>query len=140
MQQLNQYHSNTLLSLMYRPAPISKIILIWDLAQLHPHFQRYHNWLIVHDESGWSRSVLVKRNCMWCLSPAFGKQAILQALRIWVEIPTLCDHIFLIYQTMQREFGHTSTFFMFDGIYNDVPLPYKSIVAFLLLYIPIFNR
>ena len=79
-------------------------------------------------------------NGLWCLTPGFGKQAILQALYTWVETPTLCGHIFIIPRIMQREFGRVSKFVLFFGQHFDLPLPFVPLVPFVLLYIPPFNR
>ena len=77
---------------------------------------------------------------MWCVTPGFGKQAMLQALYTWVETPTICGHIFIIPRILQREFGRVSKFVIFQGQYYDLPLPFSPLVPFVLFYIPPFNR
>ena len=83
---------------------------------------------------------MINHNVLWCVSPGFGKQAILQALYTWVETPTTCGHIFIIPRVIQREFGRVSKFVLFHGQHTDLPLPFTPVVPFLLFYIPPFDR
>jgi hypothetical protein len=83
---------------------------------------------------------MLGRNVLWCVTPGFGKQAILQALYTWIETPTSCGHIFIIPRIMQREFGRVSKYVLFLGQHTDLPLPFTLLVPFVLLYIPPFDR
>ena len=83
---------------------------------------------------------MLGQNVLWCVTPGFGKQAILQALYTWIETPTKCGHIFIIPRIMQRDFGRVSKNVLYLGQYTDLPLPFTLLVPFVLLYIPPFNR
>ena len=83
---------------------------------------------------------MLQQSVLWCVSPAFARQAILQALSIWIESPTTCGHIFLIPRIFQRDYGRLSKFVMYAGQYNSLPVPFTPIVPFVLYFLPPFNR
>lgn len=140
LQPFYEYEGNTLLPLLWRPAIPSNSLLLWALNKLGTQWESKSKWIFQTDYSNWSRGLMIGHNILWCVSPGFGKQAILQALYTWVETPTICGHIFIIPRILQREFGRVSKFVLFQGQYNDLPLPFSPLVPFVLFYIPPFNR
>ena len=140
LQPLYKYEGNSLLPLLWRAATPSQQLLDWALTKINLPWESNAKWLFHEDYTDWSRSKILGCNGLWCLTPGFGKQAILQALYTWVETPTLCGHIFIIPRIMQREFGRVSKFVLFFGQHFDLPLPFVPLVPFVLLYIPPFNR
>ena len=137
---MNKYEGHKILPLLWRPAQPTPRLLIWAQNKLGSIWASPHNWLFHTDTSDWSRSNMINHNVLWCVSPGFGKQAILQALYTWVETPTTCGHIFIIPRVIQREFGRVSKFVLFHGQHTDLPLPFTPVVPFLLFYIPPFDR
>ena len=140
IQALNKYKGNLLLPLLWRPAIPSSTLLSWAQKQLDHSWNSCNEWMYQTDYSDWSRSRMLGHNCLWCVSPGFAKQAILQALYTWVETPTECGHIFIIPRILQREYGRVSKFVLFHGQHTDLPLPFEPLVPFVLFYIPPFDR
>ena len=140
LQPLYKYEGNSLLPLLWRAATPSQPLLDWALSKVNLPWESTSKWLFHEDYTNWSRSKMLGYNVLWCLTPGFGKQAILQALYTWVETPTCCGHIFIIPRIMQRDFGRVSKFVLFLGQHFDLPLPFVPLVPFVLLYIPPFNR
>ena len=83
---------------------------------------------------------MLRQSVFWYISPAFTRQAILQALSIWIESPTTCGHIFLIPRIFQRDFGRLSKFVLYAGQHDSLPIPFTPVVPFVLYFIPPFNR
>ncbi len=83
---------------------------------------------------------MLQRSVFWCISPAFARQAMLQALAVWIETPTECGHIFLVPRIFQRDFGRISKFVLYAGQYTSLPIPFTPIVPFVLYYIPPYDR
>ena len=83
---------------------------------------------------------MIGHSALWCISPSFARQVILQALASWVESPTTGCHKFLVPRILQRDFGRLSKFVTFGGQYTDLPLPFTPLVPFLLYCIPPFDR
>ena len=140
MQALGSYKSNSLIPLLWRAAPATPTILTWVLSILPPLWPPSTPWLLHSDFSNWSRSSFLCRSALWCVSPSFARQAILQALSVWVESPTSSGHIFLVPRILQRDFGRLSKFVIYAGQYADLPLPFIPLVPFVVYYIPPFNR
>ena len=142
MQPMGSHRGNDLVALLWRPAPPSYTLLNWVLTTLvaGPIWPPPTLWIIQHDYSNWSRSDMFNRFVFWCVSPGFARQAILQALYIWVEAPATCGHIFLVPRLLQRDFGRVSKFVLFGGQHTNIPLPFIPLVPFLIYYIPPFNR
>ena len=92
------------------------------------------------DFSDWTRSKMLNAYVFWCPSPSFARQAILQALSIWVENPTQSGHVFLIPRILQRDFGRLSKFVVFHGQLTDMPLPFTPLVPFILYYLLPFDH
>ena len=74
------------------------------------------------------------------MSPSFARQAILQALSVWVEAPTSVGHIFLVPRLLQRDYGRLSKFVIHLGQFTDLPLPFTPLVPFVVYFIPPFDR
>ena len=140
MQSLGSHRSNSLIPLLWRAAPPSLALLQWVLAVLPPVYPPGVQWLLHTDFSDWTKTAMLNSFVFWCPSPGFAKQAILQALSVWVEAPTSCGHIFLVPRLLQRDFGRLSKFVLFHGQYNNLPLPFTPLVPFVLYYIPPFDR
>ena len=140
LQRLHKYEGNMILPLLWRPAVPSFPLLSWSQGKLEKAWGSHRDWIFQTDFSDWSRSKILGRNCLWCVSPGFAKQAILQSLYAWVESPTNCGHIFVIPRILQREYGRISKFVLFQGQHTDLPLPFDPLVPFLLFFIPPFDR
>ena len=140
LQSLYEYEGNSLLPLLWRAATPSHHLLQWALQTISIPWESNSTWIYQSDYTDWSRSNLIGHNVLWCVTPGFGKQAILQGLYSWSETPTCCGHIFIIPRIMQREFGRVSKFVVFSGQYTDLPLPFVPLVPFVLMYVPPFNR
>ena len=108
MQPLYRYEGNSLLPLLWRAASPSTSLLDWAQSKIKTPWNSTATWLFQEDYTDWSRSKMLGHNVLWCVTPGFGKQAILQALYTWIETPTICGHIFIIPRIMQREFGRVS--------------------------------
>ena len=83
---------------------------------------------------------MLQQSVLWCVSPAFARQAILQALSVWIDTPTSCGHIFLIPRIFQRDYGRLSKFVLYAGQHDFLPVPFTPIVPFVLYFIPPFDR
>ena len=105
-----------------------------------PVYPSIISWHFKTDMTDWTRSAMLNSFVFWCPSPGFAKQAILQALSVWIETPTSCGHIFLVPRILQRDFGRLSKFVVYHGQYDNLPLPFTPIVPFVLYYIPPFDR
>ena len=140
MQPLYRYEGNSLLPLLWRAASPSISLLDWARSKIKTPWNSKASWVFQEDYTDWSRSKMLGHNVLWCVTPGFGKQAILQALYTWIETPTICGHIFIIPRIMQREFGRVSKNVLFLGQHTDLPLPFTLLVPFVLLYIPPFDR
>ena len=140
MQALGYHNSNSLIPLLWRAAPPTSFLIDWTLNILPPVYPTNTSWLIQTDATDWTRSSMLGQFVFWCPSPGFAKQAILQALSIWVETPTCSGHIFLIPRILQRDFGRLSKFVLYHGQYTNLPLPFTPLVPFVLYYIPPFDR
>ena len=140
LQPLYKYEGNALLPLLWRAASPSTPLLNWALSKIKLPWDSTAKWLFQEDYTNWSRTKMLGQNVLWCVTPGFGKQAILQALYTWIETPTKCGHIFIIPRIMQRDFGRVSKNVLYLGQYTDLPLPFTLLVPFVLLYIPPFNR
>ena len=140
MQSLGSYQSNTLVPLLWRSAPATTETLSWALSILPPHWSSSTKWILHHDSTDWSRTPMLGRSILWCISPSFARQAILQALAVWIECPTSSGHIFVVPRLLQRDFGRLSKFVLFGGQFVDLPLPFIPLVPFVLYYVPPFNR
>ena len=113
LQSLYEYEGNSLLPLLWRAATPSHYLLQWALQTISIPWESNSTWIYQSDYTDWSRSNLIGHNVLWCVTPGFGKQAILQGLYSWSESPTCCGHIFIIPRIMQREFGRVSKFVVF---------------------------
>ena len=140
LQALAAHQSDSLIPLMWRAAPVSSQLLNWVLTSLPPLWPPSTQWLVNTDFTDWSRSGMLKRCVFWSVSPSFARQAILQALSVWVETPTSCGHIFFIPRILQRDFGRLSKFVVFGGQHTNLPLPLTPLVPFVLYFIPPFDR
>ena len=140
MQILGSHNSNSLIPLLCRSAPPTPEILHWTLSILQKFWPSSTPFLFQDDFSDWKRSTMLQRSVLWCISPAFARQAILQALAIWIETPTECGHIFLTPRIFQRDFGRLSKFVLYAGQYDVLPVPFTPIVPFVLYFIPPFDR
>ena len=140
IQPLYRYEGNSLLPLLWRAASPSTPLLNWALSKIKTPWNSTASWIFHEDYTDWSRSKMLGQNVLWCVTPGFGKQAILQALYTWIETPTQCGHIFIIPRIMQREFGRVSKNVLYLGQHTDLPLSFTLLVPFVLLYIPPFNR
>ena len=140
MQQLSSHNGNSLIPLLWRPAPATDIILKWALSILPPLFLSSTSWIFFSDFSDWSRSRMINRSILWCISPSFARQAILQALAAWVESPTDSGHIFIVPRILQRDFGRLSKFVIYGGQYTNIPLPFTPLVPFVVYFLPPFDR
>ena len=140
MQVLASHKSNSLIPFLCRPAFPTQQLLEWTLSMLQEYWPLDTPFLFQSDFSNWNRSDMLQRSVFWCVSPAFARQAILQALSIWIESPTECGHIFLVPRIFQRDFGRISKFVLYAGQYDSLPLPFTPIVPFVLYVIPPFNR
>ena len=140
MQQLSSHNGNSLIPLLWRPAPATDLILNWVLSILPPLFLSSTSWLFLSDFSDWSRSRMINWSILWCISPSFARQAILQALAAWVESPTDSGHIFIVPRILQRDFGRLSKFVIYGGQYTNIPLPFTPLVPFVVYFLPPFNR
>ena len=83
---------------------------------------------------------MIGQSVMWCVSPSFVRQAILQALAAWVESPIDICHIFIVPRILQRDFGRLSKFVIFGGQYTNLPLPFTPLVPFVVYFLPPFDR
>lgn len=126
---------------IFRPAEPTPELLLWacDVAQV-PHRLRSLDWLFRRNLDDWSRTPLLHRFTLWCPSPQFGRQCILEALLAWVEAPFDSGHLFVIPRIMQRDFGRVAKFVKFIGVFWDPPLPFEPVVPFLVYYLPPFDR
>ena len=140
MQKLGSYKSNTLIPLLWRTAPSTVKTLHWALSVLPPLWASTTKWVLHHDLSDWSRTPMLCESVLWCISPSFARQAILQALSVWIECPTSSGHIFLVPRMLQRDFGRLSKFVLFGGQFFDLPLPFIPLVPFVLYYLLPFDR
>ena len=140
LQALGAHKSNSLVPLLWRAVPPSPTLLQWVLTILPPLYPTNVQWLFHDDWSDWSRTAMLNSFVFWCPSPGFARQAILQALSVWVESPTTCGHVFLVPRILQRDFGRLSKFVLFHGQFDNLPLPFTPLVPFVLYYIPPFNR
>ena len=140
MQSLGSYKSNSLVPLLWRAAPATPTILTWVLSVLPPLWPHSTSWLLHSDFTDWSRSSILCRSVLWCISPSFARQAILQALSAWMESPASSGHLFLVPRILQRDFGRLSKFVLYGGQYTDIPLPFVPLVPFVIYYIPPFDR
>ena len=140
MQTLGSYKSNSLVSLLWRAAPATPVVLNWILSVLPPLWPASTSWLFQTDFSDWSRSSFLCRSALWCISPSFARQAILQALSVWVESPTTNGHIFLVPRILQRDFGRLSKFVLYGGQFDVLPIPFEPLVPFVIYYLPPFDR
>ncbi len=135
--------SNGVLPLLdiFRPAEPSAALLSWvfSVAQV-PHQLQTLDWLFREDLDDWSRTPLLHRFTLWCPSPQFGRQCILEALLAWVEAPFDSGHLFIIPRIMQRDFGRMAKFVKFIGVFWDLPLSFVPVVPFLVFYLPPFDR
>ena len=140
MQALGSYKSNSLIPFLWRAALVTPTILTWVLSVLPPLWPHSTPWILHSDFTNWSRSSFLCRSVLWCVSPSFARQAILQALSVWAESPTSSGHIFLVPRILQRDFGRLSKFVVYGGQYTDLPLPFIPLVPFVVYYTPPFNR
>jgi len=140
MQQLSSNNGNSLIPLLWQPAPATNQILQWVISILPPLFDVSTPWIILSDFSNWSRTTFVGRSVMWCISPNFARQAILQALAAWVESPTDSGHIFIVPRILQRDFGRLSKFVVYGGQYTNLPLPFTPLLPFVVYFLPPFDR
>ena len=140
MQSLGSYKSNSLVPLLWRAAPATPIVLTWVLSVLPPLWPHSTSWLLHSDFTDWSRSSILCRSVLWCISPSFARQAILQALSVWMESPTSSGHLFLVPRILQRDFGRLSKFVLYGGQYTDIPLLFVPLVPFVIYYISPFDR
>ena len=140
MQSLASHRSNALVPLLWRAAPHSPSLLQHVLHLLPPLWPTSTHWICHSDFTDWSRSSLLGQSIFWSISPSFARQAILQALSVWIETPTTCGHIFLVPRILQRDFGRLSKFVVFCGQYTNIPLPFVPLVPFVIYIIPPFDR
>ena len=140
MQALNSYKSNSLIPLLWRSAPPTQDILQWCLSVIPITSIPSTSWTILTDLSDWSRTSLLCQSALWCISPGFARQAILQALSVWVESPSSSGHIFLTPRLLQRDYGRLSKFVLFGGQYENLPLPFVPLVPFVIYYLPPFDH
>ena len=140
MQTLASNPSNGLIPLLWRAAPGTPSILHWALTTLPPIFPTSTPWLYQTDFSDWSRSPMIGRSVLWCLSPSFARQGFLQAIASWIESPTKGCHIFIVPRILQRDFGRLSKFIVFGGQYTNLPLPFVPLVPFVVYFIIPFDR
>ena len=126
---------------LFRPADTSSDILRWALhmAQV-PQPLSNQDWQILGDLDDWTLSNLIDRNTLWCVSPHFGKQCMLQALYAWVESPWNSAHLFVIPRVMQRDFGRVSKYILMIDQSWSPPLSFIPVLPFLVYYLPPFNR
>ena len=140
MQALNSSKTNSIVPLLWRPAPPTQDILQWCLSVVPITTIPLSSWSILTDLSDWSRTPLICQSVLWCLSPCFARQAILQALSVWVESPSSSGHIFLTPRLFQRDFGRLSKFVLFGGQFTNLPLPFIPLVPFVIYYLPPFDH
>lgn len=140
MQALASHQSNSLVPFLCRPAHPTQELLHWALSRFHFSWPDNTSFLFQTDYSNWNRSRMLHQSVFWCVSPAFARQAILQALSIWIETPTECGHIFLVPRIFQRDFGRISKFVLYAGQYDSLPTSFQPIVPFVLYILPPFNR
>ena len=140
MQTLGSYKRNSLIPLLWRPAPATSDTLDWVLSVLPPHWPTSTPWILHNDYTEWTRSLIFCQSVLWCVSPNFARQAILQAFSVWVESPTSSGHIFIVPRLLQRDFGRLSKFVLYGGQFLDLPLPFIPLVPFVVYYIPPFDR
>ena len=140
MQALNSYRNNSLVPLLWRAAPPTQEILQWCLSVVPISNIPLPSWTILTDMSSWSRTSLLCQSVLWCISPSFARQAILQALSVWVESPSSSGHIFLTPRLLQRDYGRLSKFVLFGGQFSNLPLPFTRLVSFVVYYLPPFNH
>ncbi len=125
---------------LFRPALPSHELLEWAL-----HFAKVdckltsRRWLFRTDLCDWSRSKLLDKCVMWCVSPHFGKQCMLEAMS-WVESPLTSGHLFILPRIFQRDFGRISKFITFVGQAWEAPVGFTPVVPFVVYYLPPFSR
>ena len=140
MQTLASHQSNSLIPLMWRAAPMSQPLLQWVLKVLPPLWPPSTHWIFQSDYTDWSRSAMLGQCVLWSVSPSFFRQAILQALSIWIETPTSCGHIVIVPRLLQRDYERLFKFVVFCGQFTDLPLSFTPLVPFVVLFIPPFDR
>lgn len=133
MQALGAHRSNSLIPLLWRAATPTRELLQWALSILPPCYPPDASLTFQTDLSNWTKTPMVNECVLWCPSPSFARQAFLQAMSIWVEIPTTCGHIFLVPRILQRQYGRLSKFILYHGQHDHLPLPFTPL--YLLYYI-----
>ena len=140
MQALESHRSDSLIHFLWRAASPTPNLLPWTLSRIFPFYSSNTSWMLQTNFSDWDRSLMLNKSILWCLFPRFSRQAILQALSIWVESPTSCGHNFLVPKILQHDFGRLSKLVIYNGQYDSLPLSFTPIVPFVLYCIPPFKR
>ena len=129
MQALGSHRSDSLISLLWRTSSPTPNLLQWALSSIPPCYSSNTSWMFQTDFSDWGGSLILNKSVFWCLSPSFNRQAILQALSIWVESPTSCGHIFLVPRILERDFGRLSKFVIYNGQYDNLSFSFTPIIT-----------
>ena len=140
IQALSSYESNSFVPMLWRAAPPIQYILQWCLSVVPIQSIPSTSRIIQTDFSDWSRTPILCRSVLWCVSPSVARQAILQALYVWVEAPSSSGHIFLVSRILQRDYGRLSKFVLVGGQFDNLPLPFIPLVPFVVYYIPPFDH
>jgi hypothetical protein len=95
------------------------------------------------DLLAWPRGDMVKRHCVWSVSPTVARQAFTTAALAWAESPLDSSHLFIVPRVMQRDFGRVNRHIQFIGQFSPKDLPFLSHpcrVPLLLFYLPPHSR
>ena len=82
MQTLAAHKSNSLISLMWRAAPITKSLLQWVLQMLPPLWSPSALWLFKTDFIDLSWNAMIGKCVFRLVFPRFSRQAIFEALSV----------------------------------------------------------
>lgn len=86
---------------------------------------------------------MLKRHCVWSVSPTVARQAFTTAALAWVESPLDSSHLFIVPRIMQRDFGRVNWHIIFLGQFDPKTVPHQAHpcrVPLLLFYLPPHRR
>jgi hypothetical protein len=95
------------------------------------------------DLDDWTKSDMVKRDCIWSVSPTVARQAFTAAALAWAESPLDSSHLFIVPRVMQRDFGRVNRHIIYLGQFDPKELPLQTHpcrVPLLLFYLPPHRR
>jgi hypothetical protein len=138
---ISKYRRNSRVAELFQPFLPEAGLVTWVYQAIG--IGKPSQLLTFTDLDAWPHKDMLKRHCLWSVSPTVARQAFTTAAQAWVESPLDSSHLFIVPRVMQQDFGRINRHIQYIDQFNPKELPlqsHPSRVPLLLFYLPPHSR